>query len=118
MILVDTSVWIEHLRRGNDQLASLLGEGKVRTHPFVIGELACGHLDRRTEILRLLTALPAARVAEHPEVLHLVEAERLRGRRLGWIDLHLLASARLSACLLWTLDRSLQAAASALRVAK
>ncbi len=115
MMLVDTSVWIDHLRRGNPQLAALLNEGGVLTHPLVIGELACGHLTDRSKILKLLEALPSARVAEHEEVLHLLSSRRLHGRGLGWIDLHLLASALLSRCPLWTLDKPLIAAARSLK---
>ena len=117
ILLVDTSVWIDHLRRGNPQLVSLLNEGGVHTHPFVIGELASGHLTNRSKILGLLEALPSVRVAEHEEVLHLLSSRRLHGRGLGWVDLHLLASALLSRCPLWTFDRALNTAASSLRVA-
>jgi predicted nucleic acid-binding protein len=116
MILADTSVWVDHLRRGNAELAQLLGEGQVLCHPFVIGELACGSLQKRTEILGLLTALPTAHVAEHDEVLLLVSARRLHGRGLGWIDAHLLGSAFLSGCVLWTLDKALSTAARSLGV--
>ncbi|MDQ7844267.1 MAG: PIN domain-containing protein [Armatimonadota bacterium] len=117
MILVDTSVWVDHLRRGSAELGRLLEEGEVVTHPFVIGELACGAVPHRREFLTLLSALPSATVAEHDEVLQFVERHRLYGRGLGWIDVHLLASARLSAAALWTLDRPLQQAAAALRLA-
>ena len=116
MLLVDTSVWIDHFRRGNSQLAALLNEGGVLTHPLVIGELACGRLTNRSKILGLLEALPSASVAEHEEVLHLLSNRRLHGRGLGWIDVHLLASALLSRCPLWTLDKSLISAARSLKV--
>lgn len=86
-------------------------------HPFIIGELACGNLSARAEILRLLAALPQARSAFHQEVLDLIEEERLSGIGIGWVDAHLLASARLSGCLLWTLDKPLRKAATALRLA-
>lgn len=117
MVLVDTSVWIDHLRRGDDGLARMLGRGEVFGHPFVIGELACGNLRKRVEILALLAALPQAPVAEHSEVLLLVERHRLAGRGLGWVDMHMLASARLGPGRLWTRDRALAAAADALGVA-
>ena len=107
MTLVDTSVWIDHLRRANSGLVALLTDGAVLCHPLVIGELACGRLHKRTEILRLLEALPEASVAEHVEALHFVELHRLAGSGLGWIDVHLLASAVLSRAALWTLDRRL-----------
>jgi predicted nucleic acid-binding protein len=117
MILVDTSVWVDHLRVGNRKLQSLLEETEVLVHPFVIGELACGSLRNREEVLTLLQALPEAQVAEHGEVMHVVEQERLYGRGIGWIDAHLLASARLSDAPLWTLDRRLSGIASALALA-
>jgi predicted nucleic acid-binding protein len=116
MILVDTSVWIEHLRTGVSKLSSLLYDEQVFCHPFVIGELACRNLKNREEILTLLTALPRARVAEHREVLHLLETERLYGRGIGWIDAHLLASTLLSGCSLWTLDKSLRRTAAGLNI--
>ena len=114
MILVDTSVWVDHLRRGNRHLAQLLDEGEAVCHPFVIGELACGNLRRRNEILSLLDALPAVTLARHEEVLHLVDTHRLQGRGIGWIDAHVLTSAALSRCPIWTLDRSLSVAADRL----
>ena len=116
MILIDTSVWIEHLRAGSTRLRSLLYNEQVFCHPFIVGELACGTLRNREEILVLLTALPEARVAEHQEVLHLLEAERLYGRGLGWVDTHLLASALITGCTLWTLDNPLQRTAAALKI--
>jgi len=117
MILVDTSVWVDHLRAGNRKLQSLLEDAKVLAHPFVVGELACGSLRNREEVLSLLQALPEAQAAEHEEVMRIVEREQLYGRGLGWIDAHLLASARLSSAALWTLDRRLSKFASALALA-
>ena len=114
MVLVDTSVWIDHLRRGSAELSTLLDQGAVLCHPFVIGELACGNLRRRDEILGHLQALPEAVTAEHDEVLHLVREHRLHGQGIGWVDAHLLASARLSGCRLWTRDRALATAAAAM----
>ncbi len=116
MILVDTSVWIDHLRTGNQRLKALLYESEVLIHPFVLGELACGAMRNRNELLGLLHGLPQAHVAEHQEVLSFVENQRLYGRGLGWIDAHLLASALLSGSALWTLDRQLSTAAAALKV--
>lgn len=107
MMLVDTSVWIDHLRRGNRTLASHLEEGVVLCHPFIVGELACGNLKRRHEILSLLAALPEAILADHSEVLTFIEANRLMGSGIGWVDAHLLCSARLTGVRLWTLDRRL-----------
>ncbi len=117
MVLVDTSVWVNHLRQGSPRLIALLQKGLVVCHPFVIGELACGHLRNRREILGLLSALPLARVAEHEEVLRLVDQHRLDGHGLGWIDKHLLGAALLSACTLWTSDRALDRAAGRLGIA-
>ncbi|MFQ5902274.1 MAG: type II toxin-antitoxin system VapC family toxin [Candidatus Binatia bacterium] len=116
MILVDTSVWVGHLRAGSERLRSLLSEEQVLCHPFIVGELACGALRNRQEILGLLTALPEARVAEHQEVLHLLEERLLYARGLGWVDAHLLASALLTGCALWTLDKPLRNTAIALKV--
>ena len=116
MTLVDTSVWIHHLRAGNRMLRSLLEIGEVLAHPFVVGELACGTLRNRKEILTLLQALPEAQVAEHEEVMRVVEREQLYGQGIGWMDAHLLASARLSRAALWTLDRHLSKIASQLKL--
>lgn len=116
MILVDTSVWVDHLRRGNEELQGLLYESKVLSHPFVTGELACGSLKNRQEILTLLQSLPQSKVAESDEVLRLIEDARLYGRGVGWVDVHLLTAALLSRTRLWTLDRQLASAAKALRI--
>jgi predicted nucleic acid-binding protein len=111
VILVDTFAWVEHLRRGLPRLATLLQEGEVLIHPWVIGELACCNLRNRSQVLELLQGLPAATVASDAEVLLLIEGDRLMGRGIGYIDAHLLASARLSHCRLWTQDRRLAAVA-------
>jgi predicted nucleic acid-binding protein len=116
MILVDTSVWIEHLRAGNDRLRSLLFDEQVLCHRFVVGELACGRLQKRGEILIMLKALPEAHLVEHEEVLSFPEARRLYGRGIGWVDAHLLASTVLTGCSLWTFDKPLRRAAAALNV--
>lgn len=114
MVLVDTSVWVEHLRKGNNHLAALLEESRAVCHSFVIGELACGNLKNREEILKLLKALDGAALAEHEEVMRFIETHELMGKGLGYIDMHLLASARLSQIPLWTLDKRLDEAASLL----
>jgi predicted nucleic acid-binding protein len=114
--LVDRSVWIDHWRRGNAPLAAALETGGVAAHPFVIGELACGNIPRRASTLRLLDNLPKVAPARHDEVLALVEAVRLSGSGLGWVDAHLLAASRLSGTPLWTLDRALRRAAERLGV--
>jgi hypothetical protein len=116
MILVDTSVWIDHLRVGNDRLKTLLFDEQVLCHPFVIGELACGTLRRRVEILAMLKALPEADFLGHEEVLNFLEARRLYGYGIGWVDAHLLASTLLTGCALWTLDKPLRRAAATLNV--
>jgi predicted nucleic acid-binding protein len=107
MVLVDTSVWVDHLRGKRTRLPELLAEGTVLCHPFIVGELACGNIRNRDEIMELLQALPMATPAAHREVLHLLQGSRLFGRGLGWIDAHLLSSALLSGCSLWTRDKSL-----------
>jgi len=116
MILADTSVWVDHLRRHNAALAIHLEDGAVMIHPFVVGELACGNLRRRREILSALDALPQAPLASHDEVLAFVDAHRLAGCGIGWIDAHLLASSRLARVPVWTFDRSLSAAARRLGI--
>jgi hypothetical protein len=111
MILVDTSVWIDHFRTGDAVLGKLLSEGQVLTHPFVAGELACGNLKNRKLILADLNELPLAVSATHEEVLRLIENRKMWGKGIGWIDAHLLASALLTDCRLWTLDQRLSRAA-------
>ena len=108
MTLVDTSIWVHHLRYGNDELRELLEKGEVLCHPFVVGELACGSIANRNEVLELLKALPMASIAEHDEVVQFLHERRLYGRGLGWIDMHLLASVILSNATLWTTDRALK----------
>jgi predicted nucleic acid-binding protein len=116
MILVDTSVWVDHLRRGRPHLAARLEQGAVAYHPFVVGELACGRIANRTAVLQNLQELPTTPVAEQDEMLTFIEQESLQGRGLGWVDIHLLAAARLSGCPLWTLDRALAEAAGGLGI--
>lgn len=111
MILVDTSLWIVHFRKGAPELGELLREGLVLVHPFVVGELACGNLSNRARLLADLEALPSALFATHEEVMRLIEEHRLWGLGIGWIDGHLLAASLLSNCQLWTLDRPLLRAA-------
>ena len=96
MILVDTSIWIDHLRSGSRNLELLLNNNQVLLHPFVLGELACGNLDRRTEVLALLGSLPSAPVATEAEVLFFIEQHRLMGKGIGYVDVHLLASVSLA----------------------
>lgn len=108
MVLVDTSVWVQHLRQGSAALARLLTDGQVVCHPFIVGELACGSLRNRSEILALLSALPRAEAAGHEEVLRFIDTYRLMGKGLGYIDIHLLASAVLTGVPIWTLDKPLR----------
>ena len=117
MILVDTSVWIRHLRECSERLTALLATCEVVQHPFVIGELALGHLSERQELLASLGEIPSAPLATHPEVMRLVETRKLQGRGLGWVDVHLLASALLVRDHLWTHDRALERAARQLGIA-
>ena len=119
MILVDTSVWIDHLRKGNARLNSLLLNTAVLVHPFVIGELACGNLKNRSQVLNLLGDLPASKVADEQEVLFFIEHNDLMGRGIGYIDAHLLASVSLSnSARLWTVDRKLNDVAIRLGLAQ
>jgi predicted nucleic acid-binding protein len=116
MTLVDTSVWIEHFRKGNLVLKQLLNESEVLTHPFIIGELACGNLKNRSEILGLLNELPKAVVAENSEVLHFIERNHLFGMGIGWIDVHLIASAMLSKAIMLTFDKPFERVARRLNL--
>lgn len=113
MVLVDTSVWVSHLRESDDALANLLNDAEVVCHPFVIGELACGNLKNRTAIISLMEALPTVYEAEHEEVLSFIESRKIMGKGLGYVDVHLLASALLTEVTLWTLDKRLDKAAEA-----
>lgn len=116
MVLVDTSVWVEHLRSGNIGLEDLLNNGLVVCHLFIVGELACGNLSNRSEILSLLQALPLANHAEHEEVMRFIENYSLMGKGLGYIDMHLIVSAILTEVPIWTLDRKLNEVSSKLRL--
>lgn len=118
MILVDTSVWIDHLRSGELRLSDALETEQVLMHPFVLGELACGNLKDRREVLRLLEDLPASPTATDREALEFIERRALMGRSIGYLDVHLLASTVLSGdAQLWTRDRRLGAAAAELELA-
>jgi len=118
LILVDSSIWIDHLRASDATLADLLNHGLILSHPFVIGELALGSLRQRTTIISALQDLPKASVAEDGEVLAFIERQSLYGRGIGYIDAHLLASARLTAdARLWTRDKRLNEVAADLGLA-
>ena len=112
MILVDTSVWVDHLRRSEPDLIDALDSGLVLMHPFVLGEIACGNLKRRTDVLSLMSALPQAAMATDNEALEFIDRRRLMGRGIGYIDVHLLASAVLTGtATLWTRDKRLSVVA-------
>lgn len=118
MLLVDTSVWIAHLRGGEARLAAALVEGRVWMHPFVLGEVACGNLSNRREVLGLLGGLAMAPRATDAEALAFIEGHGLMGKGIGYVDVHLLASAALlGGGKLWTLDRRLGRVAAALKLA-
>ena len=111
MILVDTSVWVDHLRRGDALLIEALEQNVVIMHPFVVGEIACGSLTNRAAVLELLLQLPMVTVAEPDEVLGFIEVHKLHGKGIGYIDVHLLASTAIGRVKLWTRDARLDAVA-------
>ena len=118
MILADTSVWVEHLRTGDERLTAWLNRGEVLAHPFVVGELALCHLQRRAAFLSDLRDLPQAVVASDEEVLHFIDRRALFGTGISYVDAHLLAAAQLGAdTKLWTRDRRLLAVAAQLGLA-
>ncbi len=116
MVLVDTSVWINHLRNSDHHLEKLLLNGEVVCHPHIIGELACGNIQNRQEIISLLQALPQASLVNFEEYLYFIGQNNLHGRGIGFVDIHLLASARLEQLLLWAADKRLKAASGALSI--
>lgn len=116
MILVDTSIWVNHLRRRDETLAAHLEAGEVLCHPYVIGEIGLGVLKQRRAVLELMAALPSALVVSHDEVMAFVDQRRLAGRGIGWVDVHLAASAVASGSRLWTADRRLAEVARVLRL--
>jgi predicted nucleic acid-binding protein len=111
MVLVDTSVWVTHLRQGSRQLEKLLMDAEVMCHPFIIGELACGNLKNRNEIIPLLQSLPMAPTIEFDEFLFFIDKNHLMEKSVGFVDVHLLASAQLTGVPLWTADKRLKSAA-------
>lgn len=118
MILADTSVWIDHFREANPEFMQLLVDGQIAIHPFVIGELACGTLARREEVLWMLSQLPRLPEARHDEAMALIEQRRLAGQGLGWVDMHLLAAALLAGAQLWTKDKRLRSVAESFETAR
>ncbi len=117
MILLDTSVWVDHLRRGDPRVVEVLESGRAAAHAFVIGELACGNLKARTRVLDLLKALHQLAPATDDEALQFIETHKLMGRGIGYVDAHLLAAAAIGDSLLWTRDRRLREVASELGLA-
>jgi len=117
MILVDTSIWVDHLRHGDARLKALLETAQVVIHPFILGELALGNLRQRNVVLSTLRDLPHAVSAGNEEVLDFIERQALSGFGIGWVDAHLLASARLTSASLWTRDKRLKAVAIKLGLA-
>ena len=112
MILVDTTVWVDHLRAGDKTLAELLDAGAVVTHPFVVGEIALGHLNPRGTILHMLSQLPSIGTVTDGEAMAYIESRKLVGVGIGYIDVHLLAAVQLAAgTTLWTRDKRLRAVA-------
>ena len=116
MVLVDTSVWVSHLRAAKPALKTLLLETEVACHPYIVGELACGNIKNRKEFLSLLQVLPMAPIVTQEEFLHFVDAHKLMGSGVGFVDIHLMASARLAKIPLWTEDTKLKAAAGKLKL--
>jgi predicted nucleic acid-binding protein len=115
LILVDTSVWVDHLRRGDPGLVGLLERSAVVMHPFVVGEIACGSLRDRKSLLELLQDLPGAVMATDDEVMHFIERHSLHGKGIGYVDIHLLASVALAGgTMIWTRDQKLRQAAAKL----
>ena len=107
-ILVDTSVWIKHLRESEKNLVRLLEQGLVACHPFIIGELACGGIKNRSEIISLLNDLPSTDILDHNEIMEFIEYRKIMNRGIGYVDVHLLGSALVSETSLWTFDKALR----------
>ena len=116
MVIVDTSIWVTHLRQGSRQLEKLLMDAEVMCHPFIVGELACGNLKNRNEIISLLQSLPMAPTIEFDEFLFFIDRHHLMGKGVGFVDVHLLASAQLIGKPLWTADKWLKSAADQLEL--
>ena len=117
MVITDTSIWVTHLRQGSRQLEKLLIDAEVMCHPFIIGELACGNLKNRNEIISLLQSLPMAPTIEFDEFIFFIERNQLMEIGIGFIDVNLLASAQLTGIPLWTADKRLKSAATKLDLA-
>ena len=116
MVLVDTSIWVTHLRQGSRQLEKLLVDAEVMCHQFIIGELAGGNLKNRNEIISLLHSLPMAPTIEFEEFLFFIDRNHLMGKGIGFVDVHLLAAAQLTGIPLWTTDKKLKSSADQLEL--
>ena len=112
MILLDTSVWVDHLRLGDALVVQVLESGQAAVHSFVIGELACGNLKSRAGVIGLLRALSQVPTATDDEVLYFIDKHQLMGRGIGYVDAHLLAASTISGSLLWTRDKRLRSIAT------
>lgn len=108
MVLVDTSVWIDHFRNNNQNLSSLLLKGSVSMHEFILGELACGNFKNRNEIFSLLNNISTLPIVTIDEYLYFLDSNHLFGKGIGFVDIHLLASAKLSNIPIWTFDKRLK----------
>jgi predicted nucleic acid-binding protein len=117
MVLVDTAIWVTHLIDGSPQLKKLLLKEEVVCHPFILGELACGNIKNRNEIMSLLRSLPMAPTISIDELLYFIEQNELMGMGIGFVDVHLLASAQLAGLPIWTSDKRLKSAAVKLQLA-
>ena len=116
MVLVDTSVWIDHFYNKNDHLVNLLNEDKVYTHEYIVGEIACGNIANRDEIIQLIQSLSYSLSVSHEEILDFISSRHLYGKGLGYIDIHLLASSLISNVKLWTKDKNLNQVAKELNI--
>lgn len=115
-ILVDTSVWIKYLREGDQNLTQLLEQGLVACHPFIVGEIACGGIRDRYEIINLLSELPSTDLLDHSEIMEFIENRKIMNKGIGYIDVHLLGSALVSNTPIWTLDKALKKIANQLSI--
>jgi len=116
VVIVDTSIWVTHLRQGSRHLSELLLDAQAVCHPFIVGELACGNIKNRVEFLSLLQSLPMAPTVSLDELLYFIDRHAVMGMGIGFVDAHLLASAQLSSTPLWTSDKKLKSAATKLEV--
>ena len=116
MVLVDTSVWVNYLHKGNSKLEYLLNEVEVVTHPFIVGELSCGGIKNRKEFINLMRSLSSIDAVSEEEYYHFLESNKLWGKGVGFVDVHLLAAAKVSRVKLWTEDKNLVAIAKNMKL--